>query len=368
MHQALRLAERGRGKTSPNPMVGAVLVARGRIVGTGYHHAAGQPHAEILALREAGSRAKGATLYLTLEPCCHVNKRTPPCVPAIIRSGIRRVVVATTDPNPLVRGRGLAQLRRAGVAVQVGLCRSAAERMNQAYTHWITTGRPYVTLKAGMTLDGRIATESGKSRWITGPASRQDVHRLRRTVDAVMVGIGTVLADDPALTARQPPDLTRLTPRQPLRVVVDSRLRIPLNAAVLKQQRYARTAVATTTAAGLSKRRALSRLGVEVLIVPAMRGRVRLASLLKILGRRGITHVLLEGGSELNAACLHAGLVNDVRLYAAPALMGGTRSIGVMGGSSPARPSQAVPLSDLRISRLGADLLIESRVGRECDR
>lgn len=340
-------------------MVGAVLVSRGRIVGQGYHHAAGQSHAEILALREAGRRAKGATLYLTLEPCSHLKKRTPPCVPAIIQAGVLRVVLAMIDPNPLVRGRGVAQLRRAGLQVTVGIGRREAERLNQAYSHWVRTGRPYVTMKSGMTLDGRIATESGASRWITSMVSRRDVHRLRAEVDAVLVGIGTVLADDPSLTARRSPALTRLATKQPLRVVVDSRLRVPLKAAVLSRQRAASTLIATTSDASRTKRQALIRQGIEVLTLPSTNGRVRLTSLLNALGRRGVIHVLLEGGSELNASFLRAKLINQVRLYVAPALLGGAHSIGVVGGPSPRRPAEALPLRDVRVRLCGTDLLIE---------
>lgn len=361
MLQALRLAEKGRGRTSPNPMVGAIVVSHGRIVGQGYHHAAGESHAEVLALEQAGRRAKGATLYVTLEPCSHLNKRTPPCVPAIIHAGIRHVVVAMIDPNPLVRGRGVTQLRRAGLSVTVGIARREAEQVNRAYRHWVKTKRPYVTLKAGMTLDGRIATASGESRWITGVQSRQDVHRLRAQTDAVLVGIGTVLKDDPALTARRGPRLIQLAAKQPLRVVVDSRLRIPRSAKILNQ-RQGPTLVVTTKAASRSKQIALERQGVEVLTVPATKGRVGLLPLLKRLGRRGITNLIVEGGSELNAAFLHARLVNEVRFYVAPTLLGGDQSIGVLGGPSPRRLAQAVPLRNLRTCRVGGDLVVEGEL------
>ncbi len=364
MRQALRLAAKGLGKTHPNPMVGAVVVAKGRVVGKGYHHAAGTPHAEVLALRQAGRLAKGATLYVTLEPCSHLHKRTPPCVPTIIHAGIRRVVVAMIDPNPSVRGKGLAQLRRAGISVTVGVAGSEAERLNRMYGHWIKTHRPFVTLKAGMTLDGQIAAASGESRWITSLASRRDAHRLRAHSGAVVVGIGTVLSDDPALTARQPPRLARLHARQPLRVVVDSRLRIPTSAAILFRQGEAPTVVATTSAASFRKRAALERRGIEVLTVPGSRGRVGLRRLLTRLGRRGITHVVLEGGSELNAAFLKAGLVNEVRLYVAPSFLGGSRSIGLIGGLSPQALEKALPLRTLRTRRLGPDLVIEGELSR----
>ncbi len=359
MTLALRLAEKGRGRTSPNPMVGAVVVARGRVVGQGYHHAAGQPHAEILALRQAGRRAAGATLYVTLEPCCHLKKRTPPCVPAILHAGVRRVVVATVDPNPKVRGRGLAQLRRAGLSVTVGVARNEANQLNRAYAHWAATHRPYVVLKAGMTLDGRIATAGGESKWITGLPSRREVHRLRGEVDAVLVGIGTVLKDDPSLTARKPPGLLRLSPRQPLRIVVDSRLRIRPSATILSQQQLAKTLVVTTTAAPSSRRAALARRGIEMLTLPAVKGHVSLSALLAELGRRGITSVMVEGGSELNAAFLAAKLVQAVRLYLAPALLGGTASKAVIGGPNPLRLAQAWKLREVRTRTLGQDLVID---------
>lgn len=362
MLRALRLAEKGRGKTSPNPMVGALVVANGRVVGQGYHHAPGQPHAEVLALRQAGRRAKGATLYVTLEPCRHLNKRTPPCVPAIIQAGVRRVVVAMIDPNPLVGGRGVTQLRRAGLSVTVGIARIEAEALNRAYGHWVKTAFPYVTLKAGMTLDGRIATVSGQSRWITGLQSRREVHRLRAQADAILVGIGTVLKDDPALTARRGPRLIQLAAKQPLRVVVDSRLRIPTSAKILRRQRQARTLVVTTPTASRSKAAMLERQGVEVLRVPAAHGRVGLRPLLKRLGQRGVTNVMVEGGSELNAALLHAKLVNAVRFYVAPTLLGGVQSIGVVGGSGPRRLSQAVRVRNLRIRQIGTDVVVEGEL------
>ena len=362
MLRALRLAEKGAGKTSPNPMVGALVVSHGRVVGQGYHHLAGGPHAEIFALRQAGRRAKGATLYVTLEPCSHLNKRTPPCVPAIIRAGIRQVVVAMIDPNPLVRGKGIAQLRRTGLSVTVGIARREAEQLNRAYRHWARTQRPYVTLKAGMTLDGRIATESGDSRWITSLASRHDVHRLRAQADAILVGIGTVLKDDPALTARRPPSLRKLGAKQPLRIVVDSRLRISPSAQIVCHQKEAPTLVVATVAASPSKRAVLERRGVEVLILPASKRRVQLLALLKRLGRRGIVNLVVEGGSELNAAFLKAKLANAVRLYVAPVLLGGRESIGVIGGAGPRRLTHAHPIGNLRIRRIGADTVIEGEL------
>lgn len=362
MTLALRLAEKGLGKTSPNPMVGAIVVSKGRIVGHAYHHAAGQPHAEILALRQAGQLARGATLYVTLEPCSHLKKRTPPCVPAVIQSGVRRVVVAMADPNPAVSGKGIAQLRRAGLSVTVGVACKEAEALNRAYCHWIITKRPYVTLKSGMTLDGQIATARGESKWITGLQSRQEVHRLRRSVDAVLVGIGTVLKDNPSLTARKPPGLTVLASTQPVRIVVDSLLRIPRTAKILTQQSRAKTIIATTKAAPEARCRALERQGIEVLRLPSLGGHVSLKHLLAVLGQRGMISVIVEGGGELNAAFLKAKLVNHVRLYVAPALLGGTESKGVIGGASPRRLADAWKLKQVQTRVLGTDVVVEGDI------
>ncbi len=359
MALALRLAAKGRGTASPNPLVGAVVVARGRIVGQGYHIRPGLPHAEIIALRRAGSRARGGTLYVTLEPCCHVNKRTPPCVPAVVGSGVKRVVIAERDPNPCVNGKGCAALRRAGLSVTTGIARSQAKNLNRAYHQWIGSKSPYVILKAGMTLDGQIATASGEAKWITSEPSRREVHQLRAEVDAVLVGIGTVLSDDPSLTARVGPRLKKLAFKQPLRVVVDSRLRIPLAARILERQDAAKTLVATTQSAPAVARRALIRRGVEVLVLPRLGGRVSLLALVRELGRRGVTSLLVEGGGEINAAMIKAKLVHHVRLYVAPSLLGGANAKGMMGGKSPARLAGALKLKHVCARPLGEDLVVE---------
>ena len=359
MTTALRLAVKGRGTASPNPMVGAVVVKQGQVVGQGYHLRPGTPHAEILALRRAGTGARGATLYVTLEPCCHVKKRTPPCVPVILDSGVRRVVIAMQDPNPSVKGKGAAALRRAGLSVEVGVARSEAEELNKAYCHWIKTGRPYVTLKAGMTLDGKLATARGESRWITGELSRKEVHRLRRDTDSILVGVGTVLADDPSLTARTGARFDQLFPRQPLRIVIDSRLRTPIKARILTQQQAAKTIIATTSAASAARRSVFQRKGIEVLVLPSAKGHVSLPALIKELGRRGIASLLAEGGSEINAAMLKAKLVNHVRLYLAPILLGGQDAKGVVGGHGPARLAQALKLRQLSVRPLGGDVVME---------
>ncbi len=359
MSLALRLAAKGRSTVSPNPMVGAVVVKRGRIIGQGFHLKAGTPHAEIFALRQAGEHAQGATLYVTLEPCCHLKKRTPPCVPEILRSGVRRVVAAMPDPNPSVKGKGAAALRRAGLSVTVGVASSEAEELNKSYCHWMKTGRPYVTLKAGMTLDGKLATATGESRWITGEPSRQEVHQLRGTMDAILIGVGTVLTDDPSLTTRTGPRLDKLARRQPLRIIVDSRLRIPLKSQALSLQDKAKTIIATTAAAPAARRSALQKKGIEILTVPAIQGRVSFPALLNQLGRRGIMSLLVEGGSEVNAAMLKAKLVDHIRLYVAPLLLGGRDAKGVIGGESPARLAGAIKVQHVMTRSIGDDVVVE---------
>lgn len=359
MTLALHLAAKGQETVSPNPMVGALVVRQGKIVGQGFHLQPGTPHAEIHALRQAGARARGATLYVTLEPCCHLKKRTPPCVPEILRAGVRRVVIAMQDPNPLVQGKGTTALRRAGLSVTVGVNRSEAQELNKAYCHWMKTGRPYVTLKAGVTLDGQLATASGESRWITGEPSRREVHQLRSHVDAILIGVGTVLADDPSLTARRGSRLNRFAPRQPLRIVVDSTLRTPVKARILTGQNKAKTIIATTGRASIARRSALEKKKVEVLTLPAVRRCVSLPVLLDELGRRGITRLLVEGGSEINAAMIRAKLVNHVRLYMAPLLLGGENAKGVIGGVCPSQLAGALKLRHLVTRFLGEDLVVE---------
>lgn len=359
MSLALRLAAKGRGKTSPNPMVGALVVKNGHIVGRGYHHGPGQPHAEILALNQAGPRARGATLYVTLEPCCHLLKRTPPCVPTVIQSGVRQVVVAVADSNPSVKGRGIAALRRAGITVTTAVAQEEAAQLNHVYLHWMKTGRPYVILKAGMTLDGKVATAKGESRWITGPRARQDAHRLRSQVDAVVVGVGTVLKDNPTLTARLSDRPLKLAPRQPLRIVLDSRLRTPPTATVCAKQGQAKTLIVTTSRASQSRRRPFERAGVEVVSLSLKNRRVSLPALMTMLGKRGIISVLIEGGSTVNAAALRAKLVNHVVLYLAPTLMGGQDAKAVIGDRSPKRLAQALTLRHVTVRRIGKDLVVE---------
>ena len=356
MRLALRLARKGMGKTSPNPMVGAVVVKGETVLGQGYHPRAGQPHAEVLALRQAGRKSRGATLYLNLEPCDHYGK-TPPCTQAILAARIKRVVAGMKDPNPLVSGKGITRLRRAGVQVQVGVLEKECRELNSAFGKFITTREPFVTLKAAATLDGKVATRSGDSRWISSEASRKYVHRLRQTMDAVMVGIGTVLKDDPLLTARLP-GVKRSG--QPLRVIVDSRLRIPLNSQVVRTASHYPTLVATTKKASPIKIKRLAGEKLEILVIENdARGRVSLKGLMKELGRRGVVSVLLEGGSTLNASALKEGIVDRLLFFFSPKVIGGQRAPGIIGGEGILGIKEAVPAEIMKIRRIGQDLLIE---------
>ncbi len=365
MKRALSLAARGKGKTNPNPMVGAVVVNQGHIVAEAYHRQAGQPHAEILALHRAGPRARGGVLYVTLEPCCHSHKRTPPCVPLLIQSALSRVCVAMLDPNPRVAGRGIRALKQAEIDVSVGMLEAEARQLNEVYIHWMTTERPFLILKGAMTVDGKIATHSGQSKWITGEQARQDVHRVRSQVDAVMVGIGTVLADNPELSSRRSKGTTgRRMGRQPVRVVLDSRLRIVLKAKVLRWVHEQPTIVCTTAQASLNKIQTLRKQGVQVWVFPQKRGMVSLKALLAQLGKEGLSSVLLEGGSTLNASALHEGLVNQVRLYVAPQLLGGQDAKSLIGGASPNTLARAWHLVNPQLKKLGQDWLVTANIDR----
>ena len=359
MRLALRLARRGMGMTSPNPMVGAVVVRGDRIVGRGYHRRAGEPHAEVLALRGAGEKARGATLYVTLEPCNHFGK-TPPCTEAVLKAGIRKVVVGMKDPNPLVSGRGIQRLRKAGIEVEVGVLGEACRELNAPFCKYITARTPFVILKGALTLDGKIATPSGDSRWVTSPESRQEVHRLRQAVDAVMVGIGTVLKDDPLLNVR----LSRPNPKhQPLRIVVDSRLRIPMTSRLVQTASQYPTLIAATRAASPAKIHRLGKKKVEVWALPKnSRGKVNLGVLMKKLGERGIVSVLLEGGAQLNASALRERLVDRLLFFYAPKIAGGAKAPGVIGGEGVRRMRDAAQVELVRIRRIGPDLLVEAKL------
>lgn len=351
MARALELARRGEGLTRPNPAVGAVLVRRGRVVGEGYHRKAGGPHAEIVALRRAGAEARGATLYVTLEPCSTWG-RTPPCTEAIVRAGVRRVVSCVRDPNPRHAGRGIALLRKQGVRVDEGVLADEGRQLLAPFAKWITTGRPRVTLKLGMTVDGKIADAAGTSRWITGARSRRAVHDLRRRVDAILVGRRTVELDDPSLLPV--PTLGR----RPLRVVVDGRGRLTLRRRLFDDGLPGQTLVLTTTASSRRYRLGLQKRGIDTVVVASRTGEIKPARLLRELGRRGILHVLCEGGGVLAEALIRAGAVDEYWLFVAPRILGGAATPAV--GGSGWILARAPRLRFREQVRMGDDLLIRA--------
>jgi len=358
MARALALAARGRGLTSPNPMVGALVVRDGAVIAERFHERAGGPHAEAAALEDAGARARGATLYVTLEPCNHVG-RTPPCAEAIVRAGVRRVVAATRDPNPRVTGGGAAALAAASIEVEVGRLEREARELNQAFFTATALQRPHVTAKWAMTLDGKIAAHDRQSRWITGEPARREVHRLRSEADAVVTGIGTVLADDPALTVR----LEQPWPREPYRVVVDGRARLPLEAAMLRVGTRARILVAVGEDAPAGRVAGLASSGVTVLQCKSRDGRVDVADLCARLFALDVIAVLLEAGSKLTGAFVQAGLIDRVAAFVAPKVLGGSDAPTPAGGPG-LQLGDALRLSDLTARPLGGDWLLEGRVER----
>lgn len=356
MRMALQLAEKARGRTSPNPMVGAVVVKNDKVISRGYHRKAGEPHAEAIALKQAGKAAKGATLYVTLEPCSHTNKRTPPCTPLVLQSGVKRVVVAMIDPNPHVSGGGIKTLKKSGIEVVTGVLEAEAKKLNEAFIKYITTGVPFVTLKIAQTLDGKIATAAGESKWITGEKAREEGHRLRDTNDAILVGINTVLKDNPSLTTRIPRG------RDPIRIVVDTKLRTPLKAKIITQKSSAKTYIATLDTMPKDKLVKLLDAGAEVLLAKGSKGHVDLKNLMKMLGGFGVTSVLIEGGSEVHASALKSGIVDKIVMFIAPMLMTGKDSLCSIGGVSPTRLTQSIRLRNMTLRMAGDDLMIEGYI------
>ncbi|MBC7222488.1 bifunctional diaminohydroxyphosphoribosylaminopyrimidine deaminase/5-amino-6-(5-phosphoribosylamino)uracil reductase RibD [Candidatus Bipolaricaulota bacterium] len=355
MRRALALARKGEGFTRPNPLVGAVVVKDGEILAEAYHERFGGPHAEVLALEKAGEKARDAELYVNLEPCVDFpGKKTPSCTEAIIRAGIKRVFVATRDPNPHVCGRGLARLREAGVEVVEGVLAEEAKKLNEIFFHWITARTPFVALKLALTLDGKIASYTGKSKWITGEEARRVVQGLRRRYAAVLVGTNTVLADDPELTVRE------FAGPQPLRVVLDPHGRIPLTARV-----FSGTAKTLVVTADMSpeKEEALKARGVEVLRAPDREGKVDLARLLLFLAEREVDSLLVEGGGEVAWSFLSQGLVHKIYFFYAPIILGGRNAVPAVGGEGFPEPAQALPIKGITLEWVGKDLLLTGYTG-----
>ncbi len=352
MLEALELARLGEGLTRPNPPVGAVIVKDGRKIGEGYHRRSGGLHAEVAAIRQAAEPVKGADIYVTLEPCSTFGQ-TPPCTDAIIESGIKRAIVSVEDPNPHHAGRGLEILRRAGIEVEFGLCNEQAMMIKEPFAKWILTGRPWVTLKLGMSADARIADSTGRSKWITSLASRERVQELRRKADAIMVGAGTALADDPALNPRPAKG------REPYRVVLDSRGRLPSSLRIFADGGADRTIIATTAQSPAAWRSKLEQTGAQVWMLPSHRGRVSLKTLLKKLGELGLLHVLCEGGGELAASLAEQRLIDEYYLFSAPCLLGGTGR-PAFGGAGWTL-SRKLELDYIEYQELGGDLLIRAR-------
>lgn len=358
MALALELAEKGAGFVGPNPMVGAVAVKEGRIIGTGYHKAYGQAHAERSALADCRESPEGADLYVTLEPCCHQGK-TPPCTEAIWQSRIARVIVGSSDPNPLVAGNGIRILREKGIEVVTGVLKDQCDRLNEVFFHYISTGTPYVVMKYAMTLDGKIASVSGASKWITGVESRQYVHQCRSRYSSVMTGVGTVLADDPMLNCRIEGG------RNPVRIVCDSNLRMPL------KSRIAATAKEIPTMLVCCRRdrereEAYQKCGIKIIHTAPQNGRVDLCGLMKTLGEMGIDSIFMEGGGSLNWSALESGIVNKVQAYIAPKLFGGTGGKSPVGGCGVDLPDQAFFLDRISSRQIGGDWLIEGEVKKSC--
>lgn len=361
----MRLASRGFGQTSPNPMVGALLVKGGEIIGQGWHRRAGEPHAEIEALRDAQKKrnaTRGATLYVTLEPCCTTG-RTPPCTQAIIAAGVTRVVAGATDPNPAHCGKGFRLLRRAGIAVTSGILARECEQLNEAFNHWVVHHTPLVTVKAAMTLDGKIAAATGESKWITSPAARLEAMQMRRGADAILVGINTVLADDPSLTFRAVGKRQNTPqPRKDLRrIILDANARTPLTAKVVTDMQAELTTIVISRSAPPRRARALGR-KVQVWTAPARDGKIDLRWLLQKLGSQDSTSLLVEGGGEINASFLFSGLANRVAFFYAPKILGGSNSRKAVAGKGAGRLDEIIQLENVKWRRIGPDWLLEAEV------
>ncbi|WP_432662369.1 bifunctional diaminohydroxyphosphoribosylaminopyrimidine deaminase/5-amino-6-(5-phosphoribosylamino)uracil reductase RibD [Wukongibacter baidiensis] len=357
MKRALSLAKNGEGFVNPNPMVGCVIVKNGKVIGEGYHRFFGGNHAEIEALNSTTDDPVNSTMYVTLEPCSHYGK-TPPCVNAIIERGIKRVVIATLDPNPLVAGNGVKKLRENGIEVITGVLKDEAQKLNEIFIKYITTKLPFCLMKSAMSLDGKIATKFADSKWITSSLSREYVHRLRHKYAGIMVGIGTVLVDNPLLTTRIPD----FEGKNPVRIIVDSKCRIPPDANVVKNTSKARTIIATTKLADSEKVAELKEKGVEVLVIPLKNERVDLNVLMEKLGEMGIDSILLEGGGALNYSALDTGIVDKVNFFIAPKIIGGSLSKTPVEGDGVPLVKSAFSLDNMKTHSFGPDIMIEGYV------
>jgi len=357
MRMALELAAQGLGYTSPNPMVGAVVVRNGAVVGRGYHQFPGGPHAEVHAIDAAGAEAQAATLYVTLEPCNHTG-RTPPCTAKILEAGIQRVVIGMKDPNPHVAGGGAEFLKTRGIDIRLGVCEGEARQLNEAFVKYIRTGRPFVTAKCAATLDGRMATRSRESKWITGESARAFVHELRHEADAILVGVGTIAADDPLLTAR----LSDRRPKDPIRVILDTYLRIAPAARVLNHTSAADTWVIAGRGASAESKARLIRKGVRVIEAEIREGRVDMGPLMDQLGAMGVTQILIEGGSRVLASAFKAGIVDKVRFFYAPLILGGDDGVPICTGAGAEQIQDGIRLDRIAIRRFGDDVMIEGYV------
>ena len=349
MELTLRLAEKGKGLTSPNPLVGCIIVKRGRIVGKGYHKKAGTEHAEVLAISEAGKKAVNSTLYVNIEPCSHWC-RTPPCTEKIVEAGVREVIIGMEDPNQLVGG--FRELKFRGLKTKIGILEKEAKKLNEVYIKYMKTKRPFVIIKVAMSLDGRIATKTGDSRYITSKEARTYVHQLRTEVDAVMVGLNTVLRDNPELTPRL------VKGKDPMKIVVDSRLKIPKNCNLMKDP--TKLIIATTNMAPKNEIKKLQQNGINVIITKAQKGLVDLQDLFKQLGKHEITSVMIEGGSELNSSAIKAGIVDKILIFAAPKIIG--NGLGAIGSLGISKIDKAINLKNPITRKIGKDFLIEGYI------
>jgi diaminohydroxyphosphoribosylaminopyrimidine deaminase/5-amino-6-(5-phosphoribosylamino)uracil reductase len=363
MQLALGLAKKGEGFTSPNPMVGAVIVKNGRVVGKGYHHAAGKAHAEVNAINDAGALAQGATLYVTLEPCNHTG-RTPPCTEKIIASGIRRVVVAMHDPNPGVKGGGLEHLKHRGIDIKTGVCEKRAKKLNEIFIKYVQTNRPFTIIKCAATLDGRIATRTGDSRWVTGEEARKFVHRLRHTVDAIMVGIHTVEKDDPRLTTRLGNLAGGLKGLDPVRIVLDTHLKIVEKAKLLRLDSDSDTLIITGGSVSADKKAKIEQRGAKIIESPVKNGLIDLDRLMDRLGSLGITSLLIEGGSRVIASALSDGIVEKIFFFFAPKILGGDDGVPICKGKGADLMKNCIPVKDIAVKQFGKDVMIQGYIDK----